>query len=45
MPAANGTGTARSVAKLYGIAATGGPQIGLSPRILDQSRSGAADAR
>jgi hypothetical protein len=35
MPAAIGTGTARSVAKLYGTAATGGSQIGLSPRILD----------
>jgi hypothetical protein len=35
MPAANGTGTARSVAKLCGTAATGGSQIGLSPRILD----------
>jgi CubicO group peptidase (beta-lactamase class C family) len=31
MPAVNGIGTARSVAKLYGTAATGGSQIGLTP--------------
>ena len=31
MPAVNGTGTARSVAKLYGSAATGGSEIGLTP--------------
>ena len=35
MRAGNGTGTARSVAKLYGSAATGGSEIGLSPSILD----------
>ena len=35
MPASNGTGTARSVAKLYGSAATGDAQIGLSPSVLD----------
>jgi CubicO group peptidase (beta-lactamase class C family) len=35
MPAANGTGTAQSLAKLYGSAATGGSEIGLSPAILD----------
>ncbi len=35
MPAGNGTGTARSVAKLYGSAAAGGSEIGLSPSILD----------
>jgi CubicO group peptidase (beta-lactamase class C family) len=35
MPAANGTGSARSVAKLYGSAATGGSEIGLSPNTLD----------
>ena len=35
MPAANGTGTAQSVAKLYGSAATGGSEIGLSSAVLD----------
>ena len=35
MPAANGTGTARSIAKLYGSAATGGSEMGLSPNVLD----------
>lgn len=35
MPAANGTGTAQSVAKLYGCAATGGSEIGLTPGVLD----------
>ncbi len=35
MPAANGTGTAQSVAKLYGCAATGGSEIGLTPEVLD----------
>ena len=34
MPAANGAGTARSIAKLYGSAATGGADIGLSAGIL-----------
>ena len=35
MPAANGTGTARAVAKLYGSAATGGSDLGLSRSTLD----------
>jgi hypothetical protein len=35
MPAANGTGTARAIAKLYGSAATGGSEIGLRPDVLD----------
>jgi CubicO group peptidase (beta-lactamase class C family) len=35
MPAGNGTGTARSLAKLYGSAATGSSDIGLSPSVLD----------
>jgi CubicO group peptidase (beta-lactamase class C family) len=35
MPSSNGTGTARSVAKLYGSAATGGADIGLSPSIFE----------
>ena len=35
MPSSNGTGTARSVAKLYGSAATGGTDIGLSPTIFE----------
>jgi CubicO group peptidase (beta-lactamase class C family) len=35
MPAVNGTGTARSIAKLYGGAAVGGSDLGLSPDILD----------
>lgn len=34
MPAANGTGTARSVAKVYGCAARGGSEIGLTPATL-----------
>jgi CubicO group peptidase (beta-lactamase class C family) len=38
MPAANGTGTARSIAKLYGSAATGGSEIGLTPSTLDDLR-------
>ncbi|MFF0637658.1 serine hydrolase domain-containing protein [Nocardia sp. NPDC004151] len=35
MPAANGIGTARAIAALYGCAATGGAEIGLAPDILD----------
>jgi CubicO group peptidase (beta-lactamase class C family) len=35
MPASNGTGTARSVAKLYGSAATGGSELGLSSGVRD----------
>jgi CubicO group peptidase (beta-lactamase class C family) len=35
MPSANGTGDARSIAKLYGSAATGGSEIGLTPSTLD----------
>jgi CubicO group peptidase (beta-lactamase class C family) len=35
MPAVNGTGTARSIAKLYGSAATGGTEIGLAPSVVD----------
>lgn len=35
MPAVNGTATARSVAKLYGAAATGAPELGLSRSVLD----------
>jgi CubicO group peptidase (beta-lactamase class C family) len=35
MPAVNGTGTARSIARLYGSAATGGSEIGLTPSTLD----------
>ena len=36
MPAVNGTGTARSIAKLYGCAATGDPALGLSPDVRNQ---------
>jgi CubicO group peptidase (beta-lactamase class C family) len=35
MPGMNGMGTARSVAKLYGSAATGGSDLGLSPTVRD----------
>jgi CubicO group peptidase (beta-lactamase class C family) len=35
IPAANGIGTARSVAKLYGDAATGGSAIGLTPAVFE----------
>ena len=35
MPASNGIGDARSIAKLYGSAATGGMEIGLTPTTLD----------
>ncbi|HEX4558005.1 MAG TPA: serine hydrolase domain-containing protein [Mycobacterium sp.] len=35
IPAGNGTGTARALAKLYGIAATGGTQLGLTPDVCD----------
>jgi CubicO group peptidase (beta-lactamase class C family) len=42
MPASNGTGTARSVAKLYGSAATGGSEIGLSTSVLDALKTPAA---
>lgn len=35
MPAVNGTGTARSIAKLYGTAATAGPELGLTAATLD----------
>jgi CubicO group peptidase (beta-lactamase class C family) len=35
IPAGNGTGTARSLAKLYGLAATGDTALGLHPDVLD----------
>jgi CubicO group peptidase (beta-lactamase class C family) len=35
VPSANGMGDARSIAKLYGNAATGGSEIGLAPSTLD----------
>jgi CubicO group peptidase (beta-lactamase class C family) len=35
IPAANGTGTAESVARLYGDAAIGGPEIGLTPEVFE----------
>jgi CubicO group peptidase (beta-lactamase class C family) len=35
MPGMNGMGTARSVAKLYGIAATGGSELGFSPAVRE----------
>ena len=35
IPAGNGIGTARSVAKVYGCAATGGSDLGLTPSVLD----------
>jgi CubicO group peptidase (beta-lactamase class C family) len=35
MPASNGIGTARSVAKLYGCVATGGSEIGMTRGALD----------
>ncbi|MFE3059842.1 serine hydrolase domain-containing protein [Nocardia sp. NPDC059239] len=35
MPAANGIGTARAVAKLYGSAATGDAYLGLTPAVID----------
>ena len=36
MPAGNGMGDARSIAKLYGSAATGGSELGLSTTTLDR---------
>ena len=41
MPAVNGTGTARSIAKLYGSAATGSPELGLSTSTLDALKTSA----
>ncbi|SPM37034.1 EstA family serine hydrolase [Mycobacterium rhizamassiliense] len=35
MPAVNGTGTARAIARLYGSAGTGDPELGLSAGTLD----------
>ncbi|MGE2718239.1 serine hydrolase domain-containing protein [Mycolicibacterium celeriflavum] len=35
MPAVNGTATARAVAKLYGAAATGAPELGLADTVRD----------
>jgi CubicO group peptidase (beta-lactamase class C family) len=42
IPAGNGTGTARSLAKLYGLAATGGTQLGLTPDVLEALKAPAA---
>src|SRR6185295_14797327 len=42
IPAGNGTGTARSVAKLYGSAATGGSELGLS-RTVREALEGPAE--
>ena len=41
MPAVNGTGTARSNARLYGSAATGSSEIGLRPSVLDALKKAA----
>jgi CubicO group peptidase (beta-lactamase class C family) len=41
MPAVNGTGTARALAKLYGSAATGGREIGLSPSVFNALKEAA----
>lgn len=41
MPAVNGIGTARSIARLYGSAATGGSEIGFSPGVLDDLKKAA----
>jgi CubicO group peptidase (beta-lactamase class C family) len=41
MPAVNGTGTARSLARLYGSAATSGSEIGLSTGVLDALKKAA----
>ena len=38
MPSGNGTGDAPSIAKLYGSAATGGSELGLSPATFDALR-------
>ena len=35
MPSGNGTGDARSIAKLYGSAATGGSEIGVTPETFE----------
>jgi CubicO group peptidase (beta-lactamase class C family) len=35
VPAGNGTGTARSLAKLYGVAATGGAELGLTTDVFE----------
>jgi len=35
IPAGNGTGTARSLAKLYGVAATGGAELGLTTNVFE----------
>ena len=35
IPAGNGTGTAQSLAKVHGVAATGGVELGLTPDVLD----------
>ena len=35
IPAGNGTGTARSLAKLYGVAAAGGAELGLTASVLE----------
>jgi CubicO group peptidase (beta-lactamase class C family) len=35
IPAGNGTGTARSLAKLYGLAATGGAEFGLTANVFE----------
>lgn len=42
MPAVNGTTTARAVAKLYGAAATGAPELGLSRAVRDALEAPAA---
>jgi CubicO group peptidase (beta-lactamase class C family) len=42
IPSSNGTGTARSIAKLYGSAAIGGSGIGLTPNTFDALKKPAA---
>lgn len=41
MPAVNGTGTARAIARLYGSAAAGDPELGLSAGTLDALKQSA----
>lgn len=42
MPAANGIGSARAVARAYGCAATGGAELGLTPATLETMTEPAA---
>jgi CubicO group peptidase (beta-lactamase class C family) len=45
IPAGNGTGTTRALAKLYGLAAIGGAELGVTPAVLNALKAAAVSPK